>query len=74
MFGKKPSKTPAADLRMPDKEAAEALSKASGIPLEEIVADASEEPTLKSAPGSCPVCGNKVTQPVCPTDGHSMRG
>ncbi len=40
VFGKKPSKTPAADMQLPDPKDVEALAKASGVPVEEIVKDA----------------------------------
>lgn len=43
MFGKKPSKTPAADMALPSKEELEALAKASGVSVAEIAKDAPKD-------------------------------
>lgn len=43
VFGKKPSKTPAADMQLPSKEELEVLAKASGVPVAEIAKDAPVE-------------------------------
>lgn len=88
VFGKgKPSKTPAADMQLPDPKDIEALAKAAGIPTREILADAPPEAKAKLSSdfedeekteagrtqGACPVCGLVTKDAQCPIDGSKLK-